>query len=168
MNTKQNPIPKDHIDYYEEPTDGQKRDYIDELCLVSMESEFEDAAKYLQKKKKLKVPQEMQLKFYGYFKQATVGKCNVKKPGLLDWVGRAKWDAWNKLGDMSKDDAMMNYMAELEVIAPTWKDEAIEMELAAEEEEAEDNKDDGTGGAMGPPALSRPVFGDEGYVDFYR
>ena len=34
--------------------------------------------------------------------QATIGPCNTKRPGAFDFVGRAKWDAWNGLGDLSK------------------------------------------------------------------
>ena len=34
--------------------------------------------------------------------QSTVGKCNAEKPGAFDFVGKAKWNAWNSLGDMSQ------------------------------------------------------------------
>ncbi|CAN7974736.1 unnamed protein product, partial [Ixodes persulcatus] len=61
------------------------------------------------------VPEEpsndVKLQLYALFKQATVGKCNVAKPGTFDFVGKAKWDAWNKLGDMSQDDAQKEYAA---------------------------------------------------------
>ena len=33
--------------------------------------------------------------------QATIGKCNTSRPGAFDFVGRAKWDAWNNLGDLN-------------------------------------------------------------------
>ena len=46
------------------------------------------------------------LKMYSLFKQATIGKNTTSKPGMLDFVGKAKWEAWHKLGDMSKEDAM--------------------------------------------------------------
>ncbi|KAK7115391.1 enoyl-CoA delta isomerase 2-like [Littorina saxatilis] len=52
----------------------------------------------------------VKLQIYALFKQATKGKCDVKKPGALDFVGKAKWDAWNKLGDMSQDDAQKAYI----------------------------------------------------------
>ncbi|KAM7295257.1 enoyl-CoA delta isomerase 2 isoform X2 [Ixodes scapularis] len=61
------------------------------------------------------VPEEpsndVKLQLYALFKQATVGKCNVAKPGTFDFVGKAKWDAWYKLGDMSQDDAQNEYAA---------------------------------------------------------
>ena len=34
--------------------------------------------------------------------QATIGPCNAKKPSMVDFVGKAKYDAWNKLGQMSQ------------------------------------------------------------------
>lgn len=49
------------------------------------------------------------LYLYGHFKQATVGDCNASQPGFFDPKGRAKWDAWNNLKGMTKEDAMLNY-----------------------------------------------------------
>lgn len=40
--------------------------------------------------------------FLFFFKKATVGQCNTKKPGMMDMVGRYKWSAWNDLGSMSQ------------------------------------------------------------------
>lgn len=51
------------------------------------------------------------LEMYALYKQANVGKVNKPRPGMLDFVGRAMWDAWNKLGDMSQEDAMHKCVA---------------------------------------------------------
>ncbi|XP_030612424.1 acyl-CoA-binding domain-containing protein 5A isoform X2 [Archocentrus centrarchus] len=59
---------------------------------------------------------DMMLKFYSYYKQATVGQCNIPRPGFWDAVGKAKWDAWNSLGDMSKEEAMAAYVDEMKLI----------------------------------------------------
>jgi acyl-CoA-binding protein len=56
------------------------------------------------------ITNDIKLKFYGYYKQATLGECTTQKPGLFDPVGRAKWEAWNKLGKMKKVDAMCGYI----------------------------------------------------------
>ncbi|KAF8206160.1 acyl-CoA-binding protein [Mycena galopus ATCC 62051] len=57
------------------------------------------------------------LTFYKYFKQATVGPVDAKanpRPGMLDFVGKAKWDAWNSLGEgVSKEDAQHEYVKTL-------------------------------------------------------
>jgi len=50
------------------------------------------------------------LKLYGLYKQATAGDVTEKKPGFGDMVGRAKWDAWNGLKGIGKDDAMQQYV----------------------------------------------------------
>ena len=56
------------------------------------------------------------LKFYGYYKQSTQGKCNQPKPSFWDVIGKAKWDAWNKCGDMTQRDAMKLYIEELKQV----------------------------------------------------
>ncbi|PKU31726.1 acyl- -binding domain-containing protein 5 isoform x1 [Limosa lapponica baueri] len=56
---------------------------------------------------------EMMLKFYSFYKQATQGPCNIPRPGFWDPIGRYKWDAWSALGDMSKEEAMIAYVEEM-------------------------------------------------------
>ena len=50
------------------------------------------------------------LKLYALYKQGTSGDNTEKKPGFSDMVGRAKWDAWNKLNGTSSDDAKQQYI----------------------------------------------------------
>ncbi|RLN38301.1 hypothetical protein BBO99_00004412 [Phytophthora kernoviae] len=57
------------------------------------------------------------LEMYALFKQANLGKNATSRPGMLDFVGRAKWDAWNRLGDMNQDDAKLKYIAIIEDLA---------------------------------------------------
>ena len=54
------------------------------------------------------------LKLYSYFKQATEGDVKGDRPGGLDFVGGAKYDAWSKLKGMSRDDAMTNYIKQVD------------------------------------------------------
>ena len=54
------------------------------------------------------------LRFYGLYKQATTGPCSgATKPAFWDVVARAKWDSWNSLGDMTQEEAMLEYADEL-------------------------------------------------------
>ncbi|CAB1349452.1 unnamed protein product [Coregonus sp. 'balchen'] len=53
---------------------------------------------------------EAKLKIYALFKQATQGPCNTPKPGMLDFVGKAKWDAWKSLGSVAQEDARQQYV----------------------------------------------------------
>ncbi|XP_045868662.1 acyl-CoA-binding domain-containing protein 5 isoform X6 [Meles meles] len=62
---------------------------------------------------------EMMLKFYSFYKQATEGPCKLSRPGFWDPIGRYKWDAWNSLGDMTKEEAMIAYVEEMKKILET-------------------------------------------------
>ena len=50
------------------------------------------------------------LQLYALYKQATVGDVLGKRPGLGDFAGRAKHDAWAKVQGTSKDAAMESYI----------------------------------------------------------
>ncbi|XP_071231995.1 acyl-CoA-binding domain-containing protein 5-like isoform X4 [Salvelinus alpinus] len=62
----------------------------------------------------------MMLMFYSYYKQAALGPCNIPRPtGYWDTAGKAKWDAWNSLGNMSKEEAMQAYVNDIQLILET-------------------------------------------------
>ena len=50
------------------------------------------------------------LQLYALYKQATTGDIDTKRPGMTDFVGRAKWDAWEKLKGQSIEQAMQAYV----------------------------------------------------------
>ena len=50
------------------------------------------------------------LNIYALYKQGTVGDNTEKKPSFSDLVGRAKWDAWNKLKGTELDAAKQQYI----------------------------------------------------------
>ena len=52
------------------------------------------------------------------YKQATIGDCNTDKPGLVDFVRRSKWNAWNDRKSMSKLMAMQAYIQKTVEIDP--------------------------------------------------
>lgn len=87
------------------------------------EINFNQAANYLQHLVN-KLDSNALLRFYGLYKQATVGRCNISKPGIFNMQGRAKWVAWNELGDMSKEAAMIAYVNALNEIEPHWNIES--------------------------------------------
>uniref|UniRef100_A0A3P8SZA4 Diazepam binding inhibitor, acyl-CoA binding protein n=1 Tax=Amphiprion percula TaxID=161767 RepID=A0A3P8SZA4_AMPPE len=47
---------------------------------------------------------------YGLYKQAIVGDVNIERPGILDFTGKAKWDAWKANQGLTKDEAMAAYV----------------------------------------------------------
>ena len=50
------------------------------------------------------------LKIYALYKQATAGDNTDKKPSFSDVVGRAKWEAWEKLKGTEADAAKQLYI----------------------------------------------------------
>lgn len=57
---------------------------------------------------------DVKLKLYALYKQATDGDVQGKRPGMTNFVGRAKWDAWEKLQGMSSQDAEQAYIEQVE------------------------------------------------------
>ncbi|CAG7849933.1 SubName: Full=Uncharacterized protein {ECO:0000313/EMBL:CCA67354.1} [Serendipita indica DSM 11827] len=82
-----------------------------------MASKFETAVKIVQELPKdgpVQPSQEDKLKFYALYKTATVGVVNTTRPtGLLDFAGKAKWDAWKAEETTSKEDAEKEYVERL-------------------------------------------------------
>ncbi len=50
------------------------------------------------------------LSLYSLFKQGSKGDAEGKRPGRLDMVNRAKFDAWAKLEGKSQDAAKQDYI----------------------------------------------------------
>lgn len=51
------------------------------------------------------------LELYALFKQGTVGDVSGSRPGMMDFKGRAKFDAWAKKKGTSADAAKTAYVA---------------------------------------------------------
>jgi diazepam-binding inhibitor (GABA receptor modulating acyl-CoA-binding protein) len=51
------------------------------------------------------------LALYGLYKQATAGDVTGSRPGMMDFKGRAKYDAWAQRKGMATDTAMTEYIA---------------------------------------------------------
>lgn len=54
------------------------------------------------------------LTLYSLYKQATVGDVTGDKPGLFDFVAKAKYEAWEKVQGMACEDAMQKYVTLIE------------------------------------------------------
>ncbi|XP_033355487.1 putative acyl-CoA-binding protein [Bombus vosnesenskii] len=80
---------------------------------MSLDERFNKAAEEV---KELRAPASDVdlLELYSLYKQATVGDCNTTRPGMLDFRGKAKWDAWDKRKGMSQDAAKEQYIQKVE------------------------------------------------------
>lgn len=54
---------------------------------------------------------QTKLKLYALYKQASEGDATGERPGMMDFVGRAKFDAWAGLKGLDSDAAREKYIA---------------------------------------------------------
>lgn len=76
---------------------------------MATEQEFQDASERV-KQLSADPGNDAKLKLYALYKQASDGDVSGKRPGLTDFVGRAKYDAWSKLKGTSAEDARQQYV----------------------------------------------------------
>jgi acyl-CoA-binding protein len=50
------------------------------------------------------------LRLYALYKQAAAGDAPVERPGMTDFTGRYKHDAWSALAGMPADEAKTEYI----------------------------------------------------------
>ncbi len=77
--------------------------------MADLQQRFEEAARDSQTLSE-RPDNNTLLQLYALYKQATIGDVNTSRPGQFDFVGRAKWDAWQKLKGTSTKDAMQQYV----------------------------------------------------------
>ncbi|MBZ2169357.1 MULTISPECIES: acyl-CoA-binding protein [Marinobacter] len=85
--------------------------------MSDLKAQFDEAVNYIQTAEgDFQPSNEMKLEFYALYKQATEGDVSGKRPGMMDFVGRAKYDAWEKLKGLSNEDAMQQYIDKLNAL----------------------------------------------------
>jgi diazepam-binding inhibitor (GABA receptor modulating acyl-CoA-binding protein) len=77
---------------------------------MPLEDDFQAAQARVKQLPQTPAPNEL-LDLYALFKQATVGDVSGSRPGMLDFKGRAKYDAWATRKGTSKNDSMQAYVA---------------------------------------------------------
>jgi len=77
---------------------------------MNLQSQFEQAVAD-SKNLSEKPSNETLLKLYSLYKQGTEGNVNTEAPSNpFDFVGRAKYEAWEKLNGKTKEEAMQEYV----------------------------------------------------------
>jgi len=85
--------------------------------MSDLKTQFDEAVNYIQNAEgDFQPSNEMKLEFYALYKQATEGDVSGKRPGMMDFVARAKYDAWAKLEGTSSDAAMQQYIDKLNAL----------------------------------------------------
>jgi len=80
-----------------------------------LSAQFEQASKDVKALSERPSDDDM-LKLYALYKQATDGDASGKKPGMFDFVGRAKFEAWEEVAGTSPEDAMKTYVKKVRAL----------------------------------------------------
>ena len=76
---------------------------------MDLKIQFEEAS--VKSKSLPEQSNENLLKLYSLFKQGTEGDVNIEKPAnMFDFKGIAKFNAWEELKGLSKEEAMQRYI----------------------------------------------------------
>lgn len=85
--------------------------------MSDLKTQFDEAVNDIQTAEgDFKPSNDLKLEFYGLYKQATEGDVSGKRPGMMDFVGRAKYDAWAELKGTASDQAMRQYIDRLKTM----------------------------------------------------
>ncbi|XP_023706414.1 acyl-CoA-binding protein [Cryptotermes secundus] len=87
---------------------------------MSLDERFNKAAEDVKNLNATPNEEEL-LELYALYKQSLVGDVNTPRPGgLLDFKGKAKWDAWNEKKGISQDEAKEAYIAKVQLLIETY------------------------------------------------
>ncbi|CAA0839370.1 Acyl-CoA-binding domain-containing protein 3 [Striga hermonthica] len=114
-----------------ESVDGDVDDDWEGIERSELEKVFAEAVNYLEyggkgkdkdceDSKLAKLGSDVQMELYGLHKVAVEGPCHEPQPMAFKVAARAKWNAWQKLGSMSRDMAMEKYIKLLSDNIPGW------------------------------------------------
>ena len=79
--------------------------------------EFEKAVNYIKNSIKIDLDSDTKLYFYSYYKQATIGDCNIDRPtGLFNYTDKLKYDSWKNLSGVSQIESKRKYIEKLNEI----------------------------------------------------
>jgi len=76
---------------------------------MPLEEDFQSAQQRVKQLTQTPSPDQL-LALYSLYKQSTVGDVTGSRPGMLDFKGRAKYDAWSGRRGTSKSAAMQAYV----------------------------------------------------------
>jgi len=74
-----------------------------------LKQEFEQASKRV-KQLEQRPDNDTLLKLYALYKQGAEGDVSGERPGFFDFVGVAKYEAWEKLQGTDQEEAMKRYI----------------------------------------------------------
>ncbi|CAN5352054.1 acyl-CoA-binding protein [soil metagenome] len=84
-------------------------EYAEPVAMADLRQQFEQAAKDV-KGLPDRPDNDTMLRLYALYKQGSEGDVSGARPGFFDFVGAAKYEAWEKLQGTSQDQAQKKYV----------------------------------------------------------
>ena len=120
---------------------------------ADIEERFNVATKWIQSLPKgghIQPSNERKLVFYGLYKRVTFGENKTRAPSYFNMVARAKWEAWTRANELTRERAMQVYLTELCRMIEENPDRPEEVndvlvKLKGSSKETKDNLDEGEG-----------------------
>lgn len=75
-----------------------------------LDTRFNDAVKKASKMTQASLPQDVQLRLYAYYKQATIGTMELRQTSNFHLRDAFKINAWMQISHISADEAKENYI----------------------------------------------------------
>lgn len=129
----------------------------------SLEDKFNSACDHLPALVK-NLDKSILLQFYAYYKQASIGECNIDKPSWFNMEAKSKYNAWVSLGKMSKEDAMLKYIELLSELDPDWENQP-EQEIDWDDESNESRNEEEESNTKGWVNVSSMINNESDLAD---
>ncbi|RVT76669.1 phosphatidylserine decarboxylase [Flavobacterium sufflavum] len=75
-----------------------------------LDTRFKEAVKKASKMTQASLPQDVQLRLYAYYKQATIGTMEIRQTSNFHLRDAFKINAWMQISHISADEAKENYI----------------------------------------------------------
>ncbi|CAD51275.1 hypothetical protein PFUGPA_01061 [Plasmodium falciparum Palo Alto/Uganda] len=88
-----------------------------------MRDSFNDCVQFVNKlPKTVNLSVDVKLDLYKYYKQSTVGNCNIEQPSMFKIEDRKKYNAWKSIENLEREEAQKRYIDIVTSLFPNWKD----------------------------------------------
>ncbi|KAJ7958238.1 Acyl-CoA-binding domain-containing protein [Quillaja saponaria] len=114
-------LKEEPLDFDEDEWEGIERSELEKVFLAA--SKFITDTGSVNKDLLAGIGNDEQMELYSLHKVATEGPCHEPQPMALKVSARAKWNAWQRLGNMSPEAAMEEYITLLSDRVPEWMED---------------------------------------------
>jgi acyl-CoA-binding protein len=80
------------------------------MTVKDLDTRFKEAVEKASKMTQASLPQDVQLRLYAFFKQATIGTMEIRQTSSFHLRDAFKTNAWMQISHLSAEEAKENYI----------------------------------------------------------